>query len=449
MHAWNVLLKQLEYKLGKDTVDKWLRTLNIIKFDACNIYLEAQNTFQITWFNEHIKPIISKELVNNNGTLIKVHLNVKNNKTTFKSKKNKFDEPPQIQINQDTVNPYYTINHFVNTKENNIVFSLISELIGYDNEDNSFSNPKMQLGTFNPIFLYGPSGCGKTHVLSACYHTLKDIGYKVFFIHAKTFASHVVEAIRKGSMQQFRKIYRDIDVLIVDDIHILSNKSATQEEFFHTFNTLHNKGSQILISANMSPKKLEAIEPRLISRFEWGISLPLSCLDKDNIKTMALMQINDFDLKLSKNAIDFLLQSFRYNAKSVKKALHALAFRISHANEIIDDKTIEITLNDLIEEEKDNILSYDKIISIVSDHFGIRPNDILGKSQTRECALPRQISIFYLRELLKMPFLKIAQIFNRDHSTIMSSVKTIKKAVNNKDIKITNDLLEISKKLEN
>lgn len=449
MHAWNILLKQLEHKLGKDTVDKWLRPLNIIKFDACNIYLEAQNTFQITWFNEYIKPIISKDFLNNNGTLIKVHINVKNNKIIPRSKKNKIDEFPTIQINQDTVNPYYTINHFVNSKENNIIFSLISELIGYDVKDNSFSHPKMQLGTFNPIFLYGPSGCGKTHILSACYHVLKNVGYKVFFIHAKTFASHVVDAIRKGSMQQFRKIYRDIDVLIVDDIHIFSNKSATQEEFFHTFNTLHNQGSQILISANISPKKLEAIEPRLISRFEWGISLPLSYLDKDNVKTMALMQIKDFDLTLSKKAIDFLLQSFRYNTASVNKAIHALAFRINSTKEIIDDKTIENTLHDLIEEEKDSILSYDKIISIISEHFGIIPNDILGKSQTRECTLPRQISIFYLRELLKMPFLKIAKIFDRDHSTIMSSVKAIKKAVDNKDIKITNDLLEISKKLKN
>lgn len=259
---------------------------------------------------------------------------------------------------------------------------------------------------------------------------MQKSGKRVFFVKAETFTGHVVQAIRLGQMQEFRKVYRDIDVLIIDDIHIFSRKNATQEEFFHTFNTLHTSGRLILISANVPPMQLSEIEPRLISRFEWGISLGLQ---KGEMKAILEKKTALWKLPCNEELIPFLLDKFPRNPILALQAL-ALRSKGTHLTPLLAERL----LKDLLAKEQENALTPEKIVKAIAAHYGITSEDLLGKSQMRECALPRFVAMYYCRERLKMPFQKIGELFGRDHSTVMSSVKQIQKAVEEKKETIPN-----------
>ena len=401
MEAWQQFVTQLEKELGPAVVKEWIP--KVAKFDAGNLYLEARDSFQISWFEEHVRPRL-KGLLNNNQRPIKVHISAINKESPAKK-----EEPRALSFKPSPIDAEMTLENFVPCKQNLVVHKLLTE-----------SNP------FNPIYLYGPKGVGKTHLLMGTALALQKTGKRVFFIRAETFTEHVVQAIRLGQMQEFRKVYRDIDVLIIDDIDIFSRKAATQEEFFHTFNTLHTMGRLILISANVAPMQLNEIEPRLISRFEWGISLGV---EKSDTRVILEKKAALWNMTLTEELLNFLLEKF---PKDPIIALQALALRCKGPPPSC--LVAERLLKDLLEKEQENALTPDKIVKSVATHYGITAEDLLGKSQMREYALPRQVAMYLCREKLKMPFQKIGELFKRDHSTVMGSVKQIQKAIDEKKI---------------
>jgi chromosomal replication initiator protein len=254
-------------------------------------------------------------------------------------------------------------------------------------------------------------------------------------------------------MQDFRRAYRNVDVLIVDDVHTLSKKTATQEEFFHTFNTLHTIGKQIVLSANCAPAFLQEIEPRLISRFEWGIALPLGTLNKEELIRMIEGRLSALEFPLNKKVIEFLLETFSYHLKSLHKAIEALVLRAHTSKHTIKSITLRETdvkeiLRDLIDQTKQQLLNPQKIVQSVAEHYGIKSEDILGKSQSQDCALPRQIAMYLCRHRLKMPYTQIGQFFKRDHSTVISSVNNIKDKKEDQESEMDGTLRVIGKKLE-
>lgn len=391
MELWQQFILQAEKELGSSVVNQWLRTLKVVRFDAGNLYLESNDSFQISWFEEHIRPRL--KLTNNNNRPIKVHLQQSTPSSAPSSK------PSYFQLSPDPIDPTLTLETFSISSANNMAFNLISD----------FFSP------FNPIFLFGPSNCGKTHLLNAAALAYQKRGKKVFFVRAEKFTEHVVQAIRLGMMQEFRKVYREIDVLIVDDIHIFSRKTATQEEFFHTFNTLHTQGKQIILSANTAPSLLQEIEPRLMSRFEWGISAGMEKVDS---RAILEKKAKLWNIELTEDLTEYLTSKF----SDPVQALQALSIR---ARGPINKLTAVALLRDLAAKETHNSLTPEMIIREVAAHFGVTSEDLTGKSQLRECVAPRQIAMYLCREKLKLPYQHIGRIFGRDHSTVMSSVKLV------------------------
>lgn len=449
MQAWENFLKLQEKELGEDTVNKWLKTLKVLRFDACNLYLEAKDSFQVLWFEEHLRHTVQTKLFNNNNKRIKVHVSVTSNnaetpkrKTTRKLESE--DKPANLllpfSITFEELDPYATFENFVTAESNLLCYKLLNEIS--DRPPNTDGHPvQLPLPTFNPIFLHGQSGVGKSHLLMATAHYLKRSGLKVMYSRAETFTEHVVKAIRAGEMNTFRKAYRNVDVLLIDDVHVLSRKSATQEEFFHTFNTLHLEGKQIVLTSNCAPQQLKFIEPRLVSRFEWGIVLPLGALPKEKLRQLLLNKAAYINYPIRNEIIDFLLVNFTSSAKSLNRALEALSLRF-HLNDSGDKQKnlslehIQQSLSDLLIEEQHTAVTPEKILQSVAEFYGIRTTDILSKSHAREFTLPRQVSMFLCRSRLSMPYMKIGEFFSRDHSTVMTSVKQIQKHIdhNNKEI---------------
>ena len=431
MKAWDNFLKVQEEELGKEITDKWLRTLKVVDFDACNLYLEAKDSFQALWFEEHIRIKIKSKLFNNNHHPIKVHL-IAAEETTVSSKKVKSkkeispQQPPLFL--SDQLDPHATFETYVAGSGNELSLKILNEI------------SKEQISPFNPIYLYGPSGVGKTHLLMALANRLIKAGLNVIFIRAETFTDHVVSAIQKGMMREFRKSYRNADVLLIDDVHLFARRNATQEEFFHTFNTLHTARRQIVLAGNTAPQQLEDIEQRLISRFEWGISLHLQKLTPVELKEVLQKRLNVLQFELANEIQEFLIATFKSTTQSLIRSLEALVLR-SKSNSLSVEEAAHL-LKDLIEEENHQALSPDKIVHFVANFYGVTDEDILGRSHSHECALPRQIAMYLCRRDLNLPFQKIGRIFTRDHSTVMTSVKAIQQKIDAQDPDISEILMK-------
>lgn len=403
MKEWQEFVSELEHELGSNTIQEWMP--KVTRFDAGNIYLEAKDSFQISWFNEHIKPRL-KGFHNYNQRPIKIHLEtIKKNVAKVETFQKKFE------INSDPIDPEMSLENFINIENNCVISKLL--------EETASANP-----IYNPIFIFGPKGAGKTHLLIGAALLCKKNGKRVFYVKAETFTEHVIQAIRLSQMRDFRKIYRNIDLLIIDDIQDFAKKWATQEEFFHTFNTLHTEGKQIIISSNTSPMKLTEIEPRLISRFEWGISLPL---EKTEPSLLLDMKAKIWNMPLNKDLKEFLLKKCPQDPIMALQALH-----VRSKGENVSLLVAEKLIKDLIQIEEKVILTPDMIITKTANHYGITSDDILGKSQMKEFAFPRQVAMYLCRKHLKIPFQKLGEIFGRDHSTVMSSFKQIEKAADEK-----------------
>lgn len=443
MQAWEEFILQREKELGTETVKKWLRSLKVLRFDAANLYLEAKDSFQAIWFEEHIRPKINSSFVNNNHKKIRVHLNVGDKVISPKKPTKSLKIPPKIpfQLIFDQIDPLCTLENFIPLEENLVTYKVITE----------------NLADYNPIYVYGQGGAGKTHLLMALAKHHSSLGKKVIFTRAETFTNHVVAAIRAGEMVKFRQEYRNCDLLIVDDVHIFGRKGATQEEFFHTFNALQLMGKQIILSAKCHPSELQEIEPRLISRFEWGIVLSLVAAKEKQIEPLLKQKAAALNYPLPPRVAEYLIEVFTSGPKAVMRSLEALILR-SHIQQtalhpvrsLFRPMTVELAkhyLSDLLLAEKQHALTSEKIIQAASDHYGIHPDDILGKAQSRDCTLPRQISMYLCRKHLKIPFTKIGEIFDRDHSTVISSVRSVQESYEAREIEFSSAITEIEKKI--
>lgn len=285
LSCWNLFLSHLDEELGKETVDKWVRTLAIKQGPHQRLLIEARDSFQSLWLEEHLRPRLAS-FVNPIGEPIHVSIQTAGKKGKLPHHTLK---PPSTNdmFEFSELDTAFTFEQFISQEDTEIVVRLLNEVCSYLTSEKlkkltplALAHDELKTPPPNPIYLCGPSGSGKTHLLTATAQRLKLAGLSVIMARSDTFTEHVVRSIRTGEMATFRNLWRTVDVLIVDDVHLFSRRNTTQEEFFHTFNTLHMAGKFIILSANCFPQQLQHIEPRLISRFEWGVVLPLSTLPK-------------------------------------------------------------------------------------------------------------------------------------------------------------------------
>jgi chromosomal replication initiator protein len=448
MQAWDDFLKSQDEELGKETAQQWLRSLKIVQFDACNLFLEACDSFQALWFEEHVRPKL-KNFSNNNGSAIKIHISIKGQNPSSKKKK-KEDAPASFSIFFEELDPSLSFLQFLPFPSNQMAWKFLSELTSTLSQETAKKPLSLPSNSPNPIFLYGPTGSGKTHLLQAMASKLKSLGHKTLYANASLFCDHVVRAIRQAQMVEFRNIYRLADVLIIDDVHHLQKKAATQEEFFHTFNTLHTAGKLIILSANVCPQYLEFIEPRLISRFEWGISLPLLLPDKKEHIAIVEAWAKKLGLSFHSTHTNFIVDTFASSPKASIGALKTLHKRLSRQGKAtlpIPLHALKNLLSDRIEEENVKKVTPDKIILAVAESYGSTVDDLLGKSQNRSSSTPRKLAMYLCRNMLKLPYITIGDVFTRDHSTVMTAIRHVEEELNKPDSEFRGQLLALEQKL--
>ncbi len=447
--CWNAFLERLERELGKETVDRWARSLTAKAGHGPKLALEAKDSFQALWFEEHLRPRLPA-LVDPLGTPIQVSLQIAGKIAPRKSGEKTIARPAknvvgQFSLSFPELDTSCTFERFLSLPENEIVIKLLDELCSYlaGERLKKLSSVVVPSGNGqrlppppNPLYLCGPSGSGKTHLLTATAIRLRQAGLSVIMASSDLFTDHVVKSIRAGEMSSFRRLWRTVDALVVDDVHCLARKSTTQEEFFHTFNSLHVAGKQIILSANCLPQQLQFIEPRLVSRFEWGVVLPLHAIPRKQFPELLEKKAHYLNFSLSQKLAHFLAEAFSSTPKACVHALEVLIRRLRLAKNRGTATAAALTLSqardllaDLIEQEQQMALTPEKIINVTAEAYGITREDLVGRSQSREFVLPRQVAMFLIRKHLKAPFMKIGDLFQKNHSTVMSAIRQVEKLI--------------------
>lgn len=440
--CWNSFLGRLDEELGKETVDKWVRTLVVRQGVNHKLYVQVKDSFQALWFEEHLRPRL-QSLTDPLGAPIRVVVETAGKKPVSTVKPAKTLSSPETSLHFPELDPSCTFEHFISQEDNEIVVRLLQELCSHLTTERFkklsplvSSQESLKLPPPNPIYISGPSGSGKTHLLTATAHRLRQAGLSVIMARSELFTEHVVRSIRSGEMSAFRKLWRTTDVMILDDIHLFSRKNTTQEEFFHTFNTLHVAGKHIILAANCLPQQLQFIEPRLVSRFEWGVVLPLSPLPRKSFPPLLEKKASILSFSVPHRIINALSDLFQSSPKACTQALEALMLRWKTAKNrslgssgTMTVSAMQDILSDLIERESELALTPGKIIQATAEAYGIKREDLLGRSQNREYVSPRQIAMYLIRKHLKLPFIKIGDIFEKNHSTVMSSIRQVEKLI--------------------
>lgn len=347
------------------------------------------------------------------------------------------------------LNPKYTFDTFVVGGNNNFAHAASLAVAESPGE------------VYNPLFLYGGVGLGKTHLMHSIAHFILDKNpkKKVLYVTSETFTNELIDALRNGktavnesAMLNFRDKYRNIDVLLIDDIQFIIGKESTQEEFFHTFNHLHTLGKQIIISSDKPPKDIETLESRLRTRFEWGLIADISSPDYET--RMAILQkkieldhLEKYNIK--NDVLDYIAANVKSNIRELEGSLNKLIalYKLNNNNNPIDIALAAEALKDIISSDNRREVTPELILDIVADHFGITVADLKSKKRDSEIAVPRQICMYLMRTMTDTALKGIGAVLGgKDHSTVKYGVEKIAKDIESDEM-MTNTINIIKKKI--
>src|ERR1700704_6604603 len=290
--------------------------------------------------------------------------------------------------------------------------------------------------TYNPLFIYGGVGLGKTHLMQAIgqYLWAKKKTSKVMYLSSELFINEFIDAIQHNTLVKFRKRYRQTDVLLIDDIHFLAGKERSQEEFFHTFNTLFDGRKQIVLSSDRPASEITNLEQRLVFRFEWGLTAELQPPDIETRMAILRKKAQALHVQLSPDVFEFLAQRVRTNVRRLEGALMRVASYASLSGREMSRETVEHLLRDILQEEAKRIVTIDQIQKKVAEHFDIRLADMTSKRRPANIAFPRQVAMYLSRRHTKASLNSIGEAFSgRDHGTVLHACKTVKDRMTKED----------------
>ncbi len=443
---WNEILSVLKKDLSQPSYDTLTGNTDPIGINQEQLYISVPHGFAKDWLTSRYQQTILQASQTVFPDVLNITFVLQDDvEELMQAVENSTDTEKEIvstvkASDQPHLNPKYTFEMFVVGNSNRFAHAAALAVADAPGK------------TYNPLFIYGGVGLGKTHLMQAIGHEvkIKHPGDKICYISSETFTNELIWSIREDKMVDFRNKYRNVDVLLIDDIHFLVNKERTQEEFFHTFNTLYEANKQIVLSSDRPPKEIPNLEKRLISRFEWGLITDLQLPDLET--RIAILQkkarLNNIDLP---NEVANLIASKIYsNIRELEGALVKLAAYVNlHHIDTIDQDVAYEALKDILPENKPLIVDPELIMKTTADYFHIKTEEIISKKRTREVAFPRQIAMYLCRELTDYSLLKIGEQFGgRDHTTVIHSIDKIKNSLKEDD-QLKQVITELTMKIRN
>ena len=418
---WNRILDTLEKNINEQSFKTWFQNTKLIDKKNKTLTIKVPTKFTAGYLNKNYTETLSEVVYN----LYSQKYNIKfTSKYGFNEIK-KEEKETNIKTNYDKydiknkLNPKYTFEQFIVGKSNSFAHSAAMAVA---ESPGSF---------YNPLFIYGESGMGKTHLMQAIAHfgINNGINKSYFYTTSEEFTNELIEALGNKTMQQFRKKYRNFDILLIDDVHFLSKKEATQEEFFHTFNALYENKKQIILTSDRPPKDIPDLEERIITRFEWGLLTDLKSPDLETRIAILKKKAELENIFLPADIINFIAENVHSNVRALEGSLIRITAYASYNKIDPEEMTVAVArdvLKDMIS-EKEKEISLDKILQNTCNTFNLTPALLLDKTRKRNIAFPRQIAM-YLSNLL-IPQLSLKEIANyfkrKDHTTVLHAKKTV------------------------
>ena len=442
---WDEVQSRMKTNFGNDIYESWLRKLNFVEEFKNYILLSVSTRFIRDWITSRYLDQILKIVRELNKNITRIELKIHeisddnsddSNDSSNKKENISFIKDSFLQYNRIDQNK--TFENFVIGQSNKLAFEASKKVT-------------QSLAHYNPLYIYGGVGMGKTHLLNAIGLDLKK-NNKIMFISAERFMYQFVKSIKSNEMVKFKDYFRNTDVLIIDDIQFMNGKESMQEEFFHTFNALIEKGSQVIVSADRAPNKLSRIQERIKSRFSGGLVIDIQKPDFDlrykivenKIQELALLNLNG--IKISEEVKNFISSEIKTSIREIVGAINRVVSFSRIYNKEPSLSEVKIILKDLLNLSENNV-TIDLIQSLVCKFFKISKNEILSSRRSRYLVRPRQTAIYLTKILTSKSLPEIGREFsNRDHTTIIHSVKTIEKLKKN-DLELSANIDTLKNKI--
>ncbi len=451
--VWAETLDIVKKEIDEPNYQAWLDLTTPIKHKEDRVVVEVINEFFLEWLEIRYKDLFNKTLteLNNKDTQVEfitpgvqrynnmVKEEKRNNQQKIRKDKSiKKKKTPSNSNNTLRLNPKYTFETFVIGNSNRFAHAA------------SMAVAEAPAKAYNPLFIYGDVGLGKTHLMQAIGHSAYNYNSKssILYVSSETFTNELINAIRDDKTVEFRNKYRNIDILLIDDIQFLAEKERTQEEFFHTFNALHEANKQLVISSDRPPKEIPTLEERLRSRFEWGLITDIQDPDFETRVAILHKKASFENLSVPKEVIHYIAKAITSNIRELEGALIRVVAYSSLTNTDINLSLAKDALKDIIPESKPRKITPKLIKEIVSKIYGLEREDMESKKRTQIIAFPRQIAMYLTREMTDLSLPQIGDQFGgRDHTTVLHAHKKITKNLK-EDTELENKIKKIKTQIK-
>jgi chromosomal replication initiator protein len=418
---WTQISSALRAELGEGVYDRWFSTLRLAEADAREVTLVIPNSIYQVWIESNYGSQLQASLMTVFGAKRKITFRVENghvSEPVAPAEAIAPEEPAEAAgvAGAKGLNPHYVFDTFVVGANSEFAHAA------------SLAVAKSPARTYNPLFIHGGVGLGKTHLLQAIGHHLAALrrGTKVAYVRSETFTNEFINAIQTNSLVKFRRRYRQADILLIDDIQFLAGKERSQEEFFHTFNSLFEGRKQIVLSSDQPPSEISQLEQRLVSRFEWGLTAELQPPDMETRLAILRKKAAGLEVSLPAHVLEYLAHRIKSNVRRLEGALLRVASFSSLSGRPLTDESIEHVLRDILQEEARRAVSIDQVQRKVAEHYDVRLADMTSKRRPASIAFPRQVAMFISRRLTKSSLQDIGEAFGgRDHGTVIHACKTV------------------------
>jgi chromosomal replication initiator protein len=411
MDAWQTVLEIVEKKVNQQSYNTWFKPTQLLKHDDKALYVRVPNAFFQDWLNDHIDVVIDAARLAGIGEISVIYITEKAPVELPAPSQGRLD----FESIDNTLNPKYTFDTFVVGSSNQFAHAA------------ALAVAERPSKAYNPLFLYGGVGLGKTHLMHAIGHAIKlnNKLLRLTYISTEKFTNEVINAIRYDKMLSFKERYRNNDVLLIDDIQFIAGKERTQEEFFHTFNSLYDTHKQIVISADCPPREIPTIEERLHSRFEWGLIADIQPPDLETKVAIIKKKAERQSIAIPDNVALYIASKIRSNIRELEGALVRLIAFCSLRGSEITLAMAQETLRDIFG-PGEKAVTIEMIQKMIADHFKMRVQDLKSKNNSKSVAVPRQICMYLCKQLTGASLPHIGREFgNKHHTTVLHSVNKI------------------------
>ena len=427
---WAKLSTALKPQVSADTYKRWFSAVKLTSASADEITLLVPNNIYQFWIESNHMPALQTAITSVLGGPRSVRFVC----AVDSAASSDSTEPPRVSSRKDGasgrasnvtgLNPRNTFESFVVGPNNEIAHAA------------SLAVAQSPAKTYNPLFIYGGVGLGKTHLMQAIgqFTAVRGKQTRVMYLSSELFINEFIDAIQHNNLVKFRKRYRQADLLLIDDIHFLGGKERSQEEFFHTFNTLFDGHKQIVLSSDRPASEISNLEHRLVSRFEWGLTAELQPPDVETRLAILRKKARALHIRLRDEIYEFLAERIKTNVRRLEGALMRVASFASLSGKELTHDVVEHLLKDILQEEARRAVTIDQIQRRVAEHFDVRLADMTSKRRPANIAFPRQIAMYLARELTKASLNEIGEAFGgRDHGTVLHACKLVRRRMKEQD----------------